>query len=296
MASDAGAPAVLIHAGAGPLDGDLRAHRDDVRAVLAAAIAHGRELLARGQDAVSVVTACVVMLEDCELFNAGHGSALCADGSVQMSAAVMRGSDRAAGAVAGVRRVSNPIRAAELVLAGPHVLIVGEPADELAREYGLALEANEAFITRRERARHVLGADAAPGAHGTVGAVCLDAAGQLAAATSTGGLSGQPPGRVGDSPLFGAGTWADDRVAVSCTGDGEAFIRVGAAARITALLAAGAPLGDAVGQTLAEVGRLGGLGGLIALGADGQATMQLSAEAMPRGSWRAGEEPSVRIE
>ena len=181
------------------------------------------------------------------------------------------------------------------MLAGPNVLIIGEHADELARAGGLALESNEAFVTRRERARLALGADAAPGARGTVGSVCLDRAGRLAAATSTGGLSGQPPGRVGDSPLFGAGTWADELVAVSCTGDGEAFIRVGAAARIAALLAAGASLDDAAARALADVSRLGGRGGLIALGADGQATMQLSAEAMPRGIWRAGEESHVLV-
>ena len=288
MPSGAGAPAVLIHAGAGPFDADLRARRDDVEAAVVAAIAHGRESLERGEDAVSVAAACVVMLEDCELFNAGHGSALCADGSVQMSAAVMRGSDRAAGAVAGVRTISNPIRAAELVLAGPHVLIVGEHADQLARARGLALEPNEAFITRRERARLTLGVDAAPGARGTVGAVCLDRAGRLAAATSTGGLSGQPPGRVGDSPLFGAGTWADERVAVSCTGDGEGVHPGRSRGADRALLAAGAPLDDAAARALADVGRLGGRGGLIALGADGQARpVELRGDAARHSARRA---------
>jgi isoaspartyl peptidase/L-asparaginase-like protein (Ntn-hydrolase superfamily) len=206
------------------------------------------------------------------------------------------GRDRAAGAIAGARTVSNPIRAAELVLASPQVLMIGEAVDQLARAHGLAEEPNEAFVTRRERARLALGPSEAPGAHGTVGAVCLDRDGGLAAATSTGGLSGQPAGRVGDSPVFGAGTWADERVAVSCTGDGEAFIRAAAASLLTSRLAAGVDLDAAAAQALAEVGRLGGSGGLIALAANGQAATALSAEAMPRAIWRAGEEPRVEIE
>lgn len=292
-------PAVAIHGGAGPLGAELLADREGAQRVLLEILQQAASRLEAGIDALTVAIHSVALLEDCELFNAGHGSALCSDGTVQMSAAAMRGCDRAAGAVAGVRTISNPIRAARLVLDSPQVLIIGEDADRLAAERGLAIEPNEAFITGRERARLGLGAEARladAGAHGTVGAVCLDAAGCLASATSTGGLSSQPPGRVGDSPVFGAGTWSDDHVAVSCTGDGEAFVRAAAASRIAWLAAAGHPLEQAVAEALREVGRLGGRGGLIALDAQGRASLQLTAEAMPRGLWHAGGEPTVALE
>jgi beta-aspartyl-peptidase (threonine type) len=212
-----------------------------------------------------------------------------------MSAAVMRGPDRAAGAIAGVRTIANPIRAAELVLGRPEVMMIGEHADSMAAAGGLEIHPNEAFVTKRERARLAFGAASGRGAQGTVGAVCLDASGALAAATSTGGLSGQAPGRVGDSPVIGAGTWADDVVAVSCTGDGEAFIRSGASLRIAGLVAHGSSVAEAAATALAEVGRHAGLGGLIALGADGRDTLQMTTEAMPRGRWRSGEDPRVWI-
>jgi beta-aspartyl-peptidase (threonine type) len=289
------APAVLIHGGAGPLGPRLRDHEAEITLVLNEVLAGARDALERGTDALSVAIRCVEQLEDCELFNAGLGSALCADGTVEMSAAAMRGSDRAAGAVAGVRTVRNPIRAAELILGGDQVLLIGPAADRHAREHGIATQPNDAFVTRRARARLALGTGSEDLTHGTVGAVCLDAAGLLAAATSTGGISGQPPGRVGDSPLIGAGTWADDRVAVSCTGDGEAFIRAGAAARIAGLVDAGRPLAQAAAAALDEVGRLGGRGGLIAVDAGGEPALQLSSEAMPRGCWSAGNEPVVRV-
>lgn len=302
-----GAPAILIHGGAGRFGARLREDEADVTRVLEGVLAEARAALERGDGALSVAVRCVELLEDCELFNAGVGSALCADGSVEMSAAAMRGSDRAAGAVAGVRTIRNPIRAAELVLGGSQVIMIGPAADALASEHQLPVQANEAFVTRRERtaltlgagspggAHGTVGAGSPDGAHGTVGAVCLDAGGALAAATSTGGISGQPPGRVGDTPLIGAGTWADERVAVSCTGDGEAFIRAGACARIAGLVAAGRPLAEAAAAALAEVGRLGGRGGLIALGAGGDAALELSTEAMPRGRWQAGAEPVVAV-
>ncbi len=286
-------PSILIHAGAGPFAAELRGDEPEVRQVLADVLGEARGLLELGADALGVAVRCVELLEDCELFNAGRGSALCADGSVQMSAAAMRGVDRAAGAVAGVRTVRNPIRAAERVLAGDQVLMIGADVDELARAAGLESLPNDAFVTDRERARLERRLTAA--ARGTVGAVCLDAAGGLAAATSTGGISGQPPGRVGDSPLIGAGTWADGLVAVSCTGDGEAFIRAGAAFRLAGLVAGGTHLADAADLTLAEVAGLGGHGGLIALRRDGSAALPHTTPVMPRGRWRAGEPPTVWI-
>jgi len=284
---------VVIHAGAGSLSDDLRAHEADVREALAAALGAAAAALEDGQDAVAAVRCAVIEMESFPLFNAGLGSALCADGSVEMSAALMRGSDRAAGAVAAVRHTRHPILAAQALLDAEQVLLIGEHADAYAAARGLEQWEPEMFITERQRRR--LREHLALIEHGTVGAVCLDAAGALAAATSTGGLRGQPPGRVGDSPLIGAGTWADEHVAVSCTGQGEAFIRAGAARFLGALVEAGAAVDAAALVVLEEVRRCGGSGGLIAVDARGQVAMPFSSEAMPRGMWRAGEGAVVEV-
>ncbi|HEY6398742.1 MAG TPA: isoaspartyl peptidase/L-asparaginase, partial [Solirubrobacteraceae bacterium] len=215
------------------------------------------------------------------------------DGSVQLSAGVMRGSDRAAGAVAALTRTEHPILAARFVLDSDQVLMAGEAADRRAAELGATQRENSFFVTERQWAR--LRGRAHELARGTVGAVCLDVRGALAAATSTGGRSGQPPGRVGDSPLIGAGTWADERVAISCTGAGEAFIRAGAARQIAMLLQSGMALEDATERALADVAALGGRGGLIALDSTGAMSTPLLRGVMPGGSWRAGSEPAVWV-
>src|SRR4051812_1140486 len=192
----------------------------------------------------------------------------------------MRGSDRAAGAVAALSGIRNPVRAARAVLdEGRHVMLVGEAAGAFAREAGLDTAAGPYFITEERRRRHE---------HGTVGAVALDDKGGVAAATSTGGIDGKPPGRVGDSPLIAAGTWADDTtVAISCTGDGEAIIRTALAHEIDALLRhAGLPLPEACERALAGMRGLGN-GGVIALGADGRIATPFTTAAMPR-AFRVG--------
>jgi isoaspartyl peptidase/L-asparaginase-like protein (Ntn-hydrolase superfamily) len=232
-------------------------------------------------------------MESFPLFNAGYGSALCADGSIEMSAALMRGSDRAAGAVAAIKRTKHPIVAAQALLGSEQVLMIGEHADEYAAAHGAEQWEPSMFVTERQRKR--LQARLAWREHGTVGAVCLDSAGALAAATSTGGRTGQPPGRVGDTPLIGAGTWADQHLAVSCTGEGEAFIRAGAARLLGALLEQGIALDMAARTVLAEVGRVGGRGGLIALDGHGEVTMPFTTEAMQRGVWRPGEGLMVEL-
>ncbi|HEX4009909.1 MAG TPA: isoaspartyl peptidase/L-asparaginase [Solirubrobacteraceae bacterium] len=280
-------PVVVVHAGAGSLGEDLAQHEQRSHACLLEAMDAARSLLADGRAAVVAAQAAVEILESFELFNAGHGSTLCADGSVQMSAALMRGSDRAAGAVAGVRHTRHPIAGARVVLDGDQVLMIGEAADALADAAGLERWANDRFITARQRGR--LLARRTADDRGTVGAVCLDGDGDLAAATSTGGVGGQPPGRVGDSPLIGAGTWADPRVAVSCTGAGESFIRAGTARRIATLLECDVGLTVAAARALADVAELDGHGGLIAVDAGGQVVMPFTTEAMPRGMWRDGE-------
>jgi L-asparaginase / beta-aspartyl-peptidase len=284
-------PLIAIHAGAGGRTVKLRDHDAEIREALGEVLDAARRLLEQGTDAVDVVKAAVTIMEDFELFNSGRGAALCSDGSAQLSASVMRGSDRAAGGVAGVMHTKNPVLAAGSVLESYQVLMIGEHAEEFARLHGAEQRPNDYFITERQQdnlRRHV---EEYP--TGTVGAVCVDASGALAAATSTGGVTGQPPGRVGDSPLIGAGTWADEVVAVSCTGDGELFIRTGVARTVASLIEHGESLAAAADRALADVSSLGGTGGLIACRADGSVALPFTTEAMPRGLWRAGDEPRV---
>jgi L-asparaginase / beta-aspartyl-peptidase len=286
---------VAIHAGAGPRTEELADCQAECREALAGALTDAATILEGGGDAVSAAQAAVMVLEAFPLFNAGVGSALCADGTVQMSAALMRGADRQAGAVAGVTRTRFPILAARAVFESPQVLMLGAAADARAASEGAEQWPPARFITERQRARLEPRAAGAGTDRGTVGAVCLDSDGTLAAATSTGGVFGQPPGRVGDSPVFGAGTWADDHVAVSCTGDGELFVRAGVARTIAVRVAGASALGQAAEGALADVSALGGHGGLIAIDASGALALPFSTETMPRGVWRTGSGPQVWV-
>ncbi|MGO9495536.1 MAG: isoaspartyl peptidase/L-asparaginase family protein [Solirubrobacteraceae bacterium] len=307
-------PVVVVHGGAGGHTAEIREREPEYHAALERALTAAAAVLRAGGDAVEAVRTAVIVMETFPLFNAGHGSALCSDGSVELSASVMRGSDRAAGAVALVRRTRHPVAAAVALLDQPEVLLVGDGADAHAAAIGLEQVELNAFVTERQRRRLAerLAGGAAPETHGaggaepekfgaggaepeTVGAVCLDANGLLAAATSTGGLSGQRPGRVGDSPLIGAGTWADNRVAVSCTGQGEAFIRAGAARLVASLVEQGQALKDAAEAALTVVAQRGGDGGLIAVDAYGNVTTPRSTGAMPRGVWRGGKKPVTSV-
>ncbi len=289
------APVILVHAGAGGISDDLRQQQSESRAALQDALNAGAAALLEGS-AVEAVCAAVVVMESFPLFNAGYGSVLCSDGSVEMSAAIMRGSDRAAGAMAMLRRTRHPIMAALSLLDAPPVLLAGERADAHAAGEGLEQHDPSEFVTDRQRRRLTRWLDSRDVSdRGTVGAVCLDASGLLAAATSTGGRLGQRPGRVGDSPLIGAGTWADRSAAVSCTGAGESFIRCGAARLLGALVASGAPIESAARTVLDEVAECDGVGGLVAVDAAGNVAMPFSTEAMPRGVWRPGHGPVVEI-
>jgi L-asparaginase / beta-aspartyl-peptidase len=288
-------PVVVVHAGAGGISDDLRAQESECRAALEHALTAGAAAL-EGGGAVEAACAAVMVMEGFPLFNAGYGSVLCSDGSVEMSAAVMRGSDRAAGAVAMLRRTRHPIAAALSLLEAPPVLLAGERADDHAAGQGLEQHDPSEFVTDRQRRRlerWLASRDVSD--RGTVGAACLDASGLLAAATSTGGRLGQRPGRVGDSPLIGAGTWADRFVGVSCTGAGEAFIRCGAARLLGALLASGVGIEAAARTVLNEVAECQGVGGLVAVDAGGNVAMPFSTEAMPRGVWRPGQGPVVEM-
>jgi isoaspartyl peptidase/L-asparaginase-like protein (Ntn-hydrolase superfamily) len=278
-------PAIVVHGGAGtwPPEAHARAVAGVERAVAA-----GHAVLAAGGDALAAVQAAVVVLEDDPVFNAGRGAVLTERGGIEHDAAVMRGGDRAAGAVAALRGIRNPILAARAVLdAGRHVLLVGESASAFARGAGLET-APEAWFRTPERELALQRNLSAR--EGTVGAVARDARGDVAAATSTGGINGKHPGRVGDSPLLAAGTWAAPGVAVSCTGDGEAIIRTALAHEVDALMRhAGLPLAEACERALGEL--VGGTGGLIAVGASGVAA-RFTTAAMPHG-WRVGDGPPV---
>lgn len=285
-------PIIVVHGGAGAFGPELQERAAEYRDALGTALVDGARALEQGGGAVEAVRAAVMAMEDFPLLNAGLGAALCEDGSVELSASVMRGSDRAAGGVALVRRTRYPVAAATALLDEPEVLLAGERADAFAAGRGLEQRDWREFVTERQRRR--LAARLA-GDGGTVGAVCLDASGVLAAGTSTGGLQGQRPGRIGDSPVIGAGTWADRRVAVSCTGQGEAFVRAGAARLLSALIAQGVGLEAAARAALDEVAACAGDGGLIALDVRGQIAWPFSTEAMPRGMVRPGTAPTIEI-
>jgi L-asparaginase / beta-aspartyl-peptidase len=287
-------PVIVIHAGAGPSSPPTELH-DEARKALRTALVRGRSALAEGGDSLDAVQAAVTYMEDeVEFFNAGRGAVLCADGTAELSAAVMRGHDRAAGAAAVLTRSRSPVAAARTVLeSSAHVLMMGPAADRFAHAHGVERCEPEYFITERQRERLV--ERPSDFERGTVGAVCLDGAGRLAAATSTGGRRGQLPGRVGDPPVIGAGTWADQRIAVSCTGEGESFIRAAAAHQLATRVAAGAELAPAAEATLADVGIVDGTGGMIAVDASGAVALAFTSAAMNRAVWREGSDPEVWV-
>jgi len=273
-------PVIAIHGGAGVLRADKPGKRH--RAVLQEALDAGFQVLIRHGTAVDAVATAVMVLEDSPLFNAGRGSAFNAEGEIEMDAAIMDGAALRAGAVAAVRRVRNPVLAARAVMEKTrHVLLAGDSADRFARRQGLKLEPLRYFHTRK---RLIALRKNLKNYHGTVGAVALDADGNLAAATSTGGYTGKLPGRVGDSPLIGAGTYADDRAcAVSGTGLGEAFIRAAVAHDVCARMRyGGASLAAAAAAALKNVAALGGDGSLIAVDRRGNVAMPFNSEGMFR--------------
>ena len=262
-------PKLLIHGGAGMID---EARRPAYRAGLRAALAAGWSAFDDGADAVEAVLRAVAAMEaNAEAFNAGVGGSPNRDGDVELDACVVRGEDGSAGAVAAVRTARSAVLLADRVRREtPHVLIVGAGADALVDD---PLDPADLLTpyTRDQWARWRAGRDAAkPTGSATVGAVALDAAGDLAAATSTGGVLGKWPGRVGDAPIVGAGTYADRAVAVSATGKGEAFLRAVTAKALADRLERGSDLATALERALADVRRMEGSGGLIVATADGR--------------------------
>ena len=283
---------LVIHGGAGViLRENMTAEREAAyTAALETALEAGAEILRNGGSAVDAVQAAVIPMEDDPLFNAGQGAVFTAAAEHELDASIMSGAERDAGAVAGVKRVKNPILAARAVMdQSEHVMFAGQGADAFAESVGLELVENSYFDTdrRRESLERVLRERERTDAdrHGTVGAVAIDADGNLAAATTTGGMTAKAAGRIGDSPLIGAATYAQNGVcAVSATGHGEYFIRVAVAKTICARVElAGESIGEAATSALDQVADLGGDGGVVVIGGNGQYEYVFNSKGMYRG-------------
>ena len=295
---------LAIHGGAGDIPAREAAADRPFHAALLEIVGSTRERLLAGTSALEAVTHAVARLEDCELFNAGRGAVLTSSGDVELDASLMDGHDGRAAAVGAVRHVRNPIRLCERLLEdGRHVMLVGAGADERAREFGLERVENEELIvpSRRAQWQHVAPQGGYALDHdeagGTVGAVARDVHGHMAAATSTGGMSNQWPGRLGDSAVIGAGTWADDRsCAISATGHGECFIRTGFARAVAARLElAGMGLDVALTAEFARLQRIGGRGGCIAIDSAGRIAMPFNSTGMYRAWATAASPPQAAI-
>ena len=280
---------LVVHGGCGELRLDPAEEAVGLSG-LDAALEAGGAILGRGGSALDAVEAAVRVLEDDPAFNAGRGAVLAHDGHIELDAAIMDGRERTAGAVAGLTRIRSPVAAARAVMEqSPHVMLSFGGAEEFAIAHGLE-QADPSWFEIPERRRQLERALAGGGfdadvKFGTVGAVAVDADGNVAAATSTGGLTAKRWGRIGDSPLIGAGTYADNRsCAVSATGSGEFFIRAAAAHEVGARMRLGGEnLATAVQAVLADIAALGGSGGLIAVSPDGEAEWGFTTRGMYRG-------------
>ncbi len=300
--------ALVIHGGAGTLERErMTPERDaEIRAALNAALETGSAVLADGGSAMDAVEATIRVLEDDPNFNAGRGAVFTADGTNSLDASIMDGATREAGAVAGVSATRHPISLARAVMEqSPHVMMAGYGADEFSHQRGLEQAEPDWFYTeerwdqlQRWLAQRQAGLTPEPDIkYGTVGAVALDSAGNLAAGTSTGGTTGKLFGRVGDSPIIGAGTYADNRAcAVSATGAGEYYIREGVAHEICARMRfLGEGPQEAADTVQAETLALGGDGGVIVLGADGRWAFSFNTAGMYRGAVTSADEAMVAI-
>lgn len=312
----------VMHGGAGTITKQnmTRELEESYQAKLKEALLTAYQILKDGRPGLDAIEAAIRLLEDSPLFNAGKGAVLTSLGTVELDSSIMDGSTLKAGAVASLKHIKNPISLARLVMEkSPHVMMVGDGAEDFAKQMGIEMMPNEYFITERRQKElqkkkedeqkkkqshfskenlseaEALAVD--PGKYGTVGAVALDKAGNLAAGTSTGGISNKKFGRVGDSPIIGAGTYANNRTcAVSCTGDGEYFIRSVVAHDIAALVEyRGMPLKEAAQMVLDKVDKIGGKGGLIAIDHNGQIAMPFTTSGMYRGSIGADGKPFVAI-
>lgn len=297
---------LVVHGGAGQIlrDQITPAQDADIRAALSRALSTGGALLESGATAVDAVEAAVRVLEDDPNFNSGRGAVFTYEGRNELDAAIMDGATRAAGAVAGATRTRNPVSLARMVMEeSHHVMLSGVGADQFSIEHGLE-QVDPSWFASAQRLADLeeLKAAGSDGydvdlKYGTVGAVAVDAHGHVAAATSTGGITGKRWGRIGDSPLIGAGTYADDRAcAVSATGAGEFFIREGVAHQICARVRlAGDTVQSAADTVMAAVKALGGNGGVIVVAPDGEAYWSFTTPGMFRGRVCAGGVAEVAV-
>ena len=297
---------IVIHGGAGTiLKSNMTPEREaEYTAKLNEVLNAGYKILNNGGTALDAVNAAINIMEDSPLFNAGKGAVLTEKGVAELDASIMDGKNLMAGAVAGVRHIKNPINLARLVMEkSPHVMMVGEGAEEFGKENNIEMVDNSYFITKErwESYQKMLKREEErkkAEKHGTCGAVALDKNGNLAAGTSTGGMMMKKFGRVGDSPIIGAGTYANNNTcAVSATGYGEYFIRLGVAKDISALMEyKNYSLKDAANEVIMnKLGKLGGDGGIIAIDKNCNVAMPFNTDGMYRGQYLNGEEPVVKI-
>ena len=300
---------IAIHGGAGTISrGSMTAEKEaSYKTVLASAIKSGYAVLEKGGAAIDAVVAAVVVLEDCPLFNAGKGSVFTADEQHEMDASVMKGDTLDGGAVACVQHLKNPVIAARTVMEkSDHVFLLGEGAEEFAKKHLLQFENENYFYDefRHQQWQHAKKEGRIQLDHsdekkfGTVGAVAIDKFNNLAAATSTGGMTNKRYNRIGDTPIIGSGTYANNKTcAISCTGHGEYFIRAVVAYDISCLMEyAGMTLQQACEKVVNDkLVKLGGEGGLIAIDHQGNICLPFNSEGMYRGSQRAGEEMYIGI-
>ncbi|MBH1959708.1 MAG: isoaspartyl peptidase/L-asparaginase [Flavobacteriia bacterium] len=298
---------LVLHGGAGTITREnMTAEKEKAyRAKLTEALKAGYAEIMKGKSSVDAVAAAIIIMEDSPLFNAGKGAVFTSDGKNELDAAIMFGKDKSAGAIAGVHTVKNPIKAAIAVMKNSeHVMMIGEGAEIFAREQGLEIVNPDYFWTKdrweilqklkqkealknplKTSQNHLPESYEVDQKFGTVGAVALDKDGNIAAGTSTGGMTNKKFGRIGDAPIIGAGTYANTQVGISATGWGEFFIRTTAARTLAAKMEyQNKDIKSAAGEVIAEIEKMGGDGGLIALDKDGNIAMPFNTAGMYRGA------------
>ncbi|HEY2800892.1 MAG TPA: isoaspartyl peptidase/L-asparaginase [Chthoniobacterales bacterium] len=296
---------MVIHGGAGTIERHnmTAANEEAHRAGLEKALRAGYDVLQRNGSSLDAVEAAIRVLEDNPLFNAGKGAVFTHEGTNELDASIMDGKSLNAGAVAGVKHIRNPILLARAVMdKSPHVMLDGDGAEAFAKQMGMQFVDQKYFYTDErwqalQKVKKGEGSESDKEKHGTVGAAALDHDGNLAAGTSTGGITNKEFGRIGDSPIIGAGTYANNKTcAVSCTGDGEYFIREVVAHDVSAMMEYGGMSVQKAAQTaIDKVGKLGGTGGLIALDREGNFAMPFNTSGMYRGTVDADGKITVEI-